>query len=192
MTVPCGREKKTKPPKCLLPCKIQSKCHHSNPHNCHANDCPPCKQTCLLPNDETNCEHPCQAKCHDAIKTQIVDKNFKPAGPWDIKHDRYEIKKLPHPKCEVKVEVGCIGGHEVSLWPCWNSKPASCGRICGRSLKCTNHLCHLMCHDGVDKASMIVSKPWTFFRTWNIKKIIKFYRSLITGQSFLHWMFGRM
>lgn len=157
MTVSCGREKKTKPPKCLLPCKIASKCHHTNPHNCHINECPPCKQLCLLENDVTNCVHPCQAKCHDAVKIQIVDKNFKPAGPWDIQTERYEIKQLPHPKCEIKVEVDCIGGHERALWPCWNSKPSSCGRICGRALKCGNHVCEIMCHDVEDKTLTTVS-----------------------------------
>lgn len=43
-SVLCGREKKTKPPKCLLPCKIKSKCHHINAHDCHFGDCPPCTQ----------------------------------------------------------------------------------------------------------------------------------------------------
>lgn len=151
--VPCGREKKTKSPKCNLPCKIPSKCHHLNAHNCHMNECPSCTEQCLLTNDVTNCDHPCRAKCHDAVKVQIIDKNFKPAGPWDIQPEKYEIQKLPHPKCEVKVPVECIGGHELALWPCWNSNPASCGRICGRNLKCGNHVCEQMCHTVEDKTS---------------------------------------
>ena len=60
--------------------------------------------------------------------------------------DIVEVKKLPHPPCEIKVPVTCIGGHETSLWPCCNSKAASCGRQCDRKLKCGNHVCELQCH----------------------------------------------
>ncbi|XP_055535843.1 NF-X1-type zinc finger protein NFXL1 [Wyeomyia smithii] len=144
--VPCGREKKVGSPKCRLPCRIHSKCHHSNPHNCHQGDCPPCQQICGLVNDTTNCEHPCAAKCHDAVRVVTKDKNFKPVGPWDVPMEIVEIKQLPHPPCEVKVSVTCIGGHEAALWPCYNSKPTSCGRPCGRALRCGVHTCQLQCH----------------------------------------------
>lgn len=157
ITVPCGREKKTKPPKCQFPCKIPSKCHHTNEHKCHMNDCPTCVQQCLLANDTTGCEHPCTAKCHDAVKVQVIDKNFRPAGPWEIQPEKIEIRKLAHPKCEVKVAVVCLGGHEKALWPCWNSKPSSCQRICGRNLKCGNHVCQILCHPVEDQSSMAVS-----------------------------------
>lgn len=156
ISVPCGREKKTKPPKCHFPCKISSKCHHINEHNCHMNDCPTCTKQCLLQNDTSNCSHLCTAQCHDAVKVQVTDKNFKPIGPWDIQPEKYEIRKLPHPKCEVKVPVTCIGGHETELFPCWNSKPSSCGRICGRALKCGNHVCERICHAVEDIKSVTV------------------------------------
>ncbi|XP_055611360.1 NF-X1-type zinc finger protein NFXL1 [Uranotaenia lowii] len=144
--VPCGREKKISTPKCKLPCRIPSKCHHLNPHNCHQDDCPSCQQVCGLPNDTTKCEHPCWAKCHDAVRVVTKDKNFVPAGPWDAPTEIVEIKQLPHPECEVKVPVTCIGQHETAQWPCYNSKPASCGRECGRQLKCGVHKCPLPCH----------------------------------------------
>ena len=79
--VTCGRERKTKPPKCKFPCKIPSKCHHENPHSCHQGDCPTCSQICNLKNDTTNCEHLCLAKCHDSVTIITKDKNFKP-GEW--------------------------------------------------------------------------------------------------------------
>lgn len=119
-------------------------------------DCPVCVQPCLLPNDVTGCEHPCPAKCHDAVKILIVDKNFKPAGPWDVPVEKYEVQKLPHPPCEIKVPVNCVGGHENTLWPCWNSKPGSCGRACGRALKCEQHVCERPCHEVADFKSMAV------------------------------------
>lgn len=111
----------------------------------------------MLKNDTTGCEHLCPVKCHDAVKTQIIDKNFKPAGPWDVQPEKYEIRKLPHPKCEEKIAVQCIGGHITELWPCWNSKPMSCGRICGRKLKCTNHVCEQFCHNVKTPESIEVS-----------------------------------
>ncbi|XP_058459485.1 NF-X1-type zinc finger protein NFXL1 [Malaya genurostris] len=144
--VPCGREKKIGSPKCRLPCRIHSKCHHTNPHSCHQGECPPCQQVCALVNDSTKCEHLCGAKCHDAVRVVTKDKNHKPVGPWDVPMEIVEIKKLPHPQCEVKVPVTCIGGHETSLWPCYNSKPATCGRACGRALRCGVHTCPLPCH----------------------------------------------
>lgn len=44
----------------------------------------------------------------------------------------------------------CIGGHEKVLWPCWNSQPSSCGRQCGRQLRCGNHFCQDQCHEVTD------------------------------------------
>lgn len=171
LTVPCGREKKTKPPKCSYLCKFASKCHHTNEHKCHMGECPTCVQPCLLANDVTGCEHPCQAKCHDAVKVLIVDKNFKPAGPWDVPVEKYEIQKQPHPPCGVKVPVDCIGGHENAMWPCWNSKPGSCGRPCGRALKCGHHVCEQQCHAVADYKSLAViikSKILANNSTWNL------------------------
>lgn len=161
--VACGREKKTKAPKCPLLCKIRSRCHHTNEHKCHMGECPQCNEPCLLENDTTNCDHPCTARCHDSVKVLVTDKNFKPAGPWDVQPEKYEIQKLPHPKCEIKVPVECIGGHETVQWPCWDSKPNSCGRICGRSLKCGNHKCEKMCHTVDDKTSMTVRIYYSFW-----------------------------
>lgn len=154
ITVPCGREKKTKPPKCMQPCKISSKCHHLNPHRCHSNDCPTCNQICDLTNDTTKCEHPCKANCHDSVKIVEVDKNFKPAGPWEVARETYTVKKLPHPKCEIPVSVVCIGGHETAMWPCHNSIPTSCQRFCERKLNCGNHNCKEICHSVKDQKSI--------------------------------------
>lgn len=71
--------------------RIPSKCHHENPHRCHGNDCPTCTQECMLPNTTTNCEHLCQVRCHDAVKIISIDKNFKPAGPWEKQVEKVDI-----------------------------------------------------------------------------------------------------
>lgn len=152
--VPCGRARKTKPPKCHLPCKKASSCHHENPHNCHEGSCPACIKPCNLPNDTTKCGHPCQARCHDSVMTRIVDKKWKPAGPWDVQPETIEFLKLPHPKCEQKVTTPCLGGHDTIQWPCWDSKPRTCGRPCARQLKCGNHLCTETCHPVSDLNSI--------------------------------------
>lgn len=70
---------------------------------------------------------------------------------------QFVIKKLPHPPCEVKVEVTCIGGHETVDMPCHTSKSLSCGRFCGRRLQCGNHTCQLECHTVSDLTSQKVT-----------------------------------
>jgi NF-X1-type zinc finger protein NFXL1 len=153
ISVICGREKKTKLPKCRLPCKIPSKCHHTNPHRCHEGVCSRCVQICNLPNDISRCGHLCQAQCHDYVKVVTKDKNFVPAGPWDVPVEKVEWKRIDHPLCEVPVEVTCIGGHETSPLPCHSAKSLSCGRKCQRKLNCENHVCQLECHSVVDRDS---------------------------------------
>ena len=49
------------------------------------------------------------------------------------------------------MDVRCIGDHETSSFPCSKAGPYSCGRECGRTLKCDNHICTLECHK-VNKA----------------------------------------
>ena len=46
ITVPCGKEKSIKPPKCRERCANPPDCHHEarEAHNCHFGECPPCKQ----------------------------------------------------------------------------------------------------------------------------------------------------
>lgn len=150
----CGLAKKTKPPKCYLPCRKPSKCHHENLHNCHqALECPPCTKVCNLLNDTTKCTHPCQAKCHDSVMIKTVEKNWKPTGPWDVQPETIEFRQLAHPKCEEKVDTPCLGGHEVVKWPCWDSKPRTCGKPCDRILNCGNHSCKKMCHFVSDPSS---------------------------------------
>lgn len=142
VTVPCGRERRARPT-CMELCRIPSKCHHQNKHKCHKGDCPSCNQVCGLKNDTTNCDHLCSARCHAAVKVPLKNTSN---NIFEYKFDNYEIKQMPHPKCEKLVMVECIGGHEIAEWPCWNSKPTSCHRPCGRKLKCGNHKCSIACH----------------------------------------------
>ncbi|GFO45458.1 NF-x1-type Zinc finger protein nfxl1 [Plakobranchus ocellatus] len=155
ISVPCGRERDTKPPRCNQPCRAPSECHHPErqKHRCHFGDCPPCSFVCNLKLE--GCSHSCPAVCHDSVKTRIEDKSVK-IGPWDARPARIEKLKKPCPPCVVPISIQCLGKHETSEIPCSRVKAYSCGRICGRSLECGNHVCQLECHivtDAVDDNS---------------------------------------
>ncbi|XP_076446589.1 NF-X1-type zinc finger protein NFXL1-like [Babylonia areolata] len=145
ITVPCGKEKVTKPPRCNLPCKIRPVCHHPErqKHRCHFGECPACSQVCNLP--LPSCLHSCPVRCHDAVKVKVEDRGKK-EGPWARTAAYIETVKQPCPPCQVPVPVECMGKHEISQFPCSEVRPHSCGRKCGRGLECGNHTCQLDCH----------------------------------------------
>lgn len=143
VTVPCGRRKRTKPPRCVRPCKIPPDCHHSKriPHRCHFGDCPPCQQVCRK---QLKCTHSCPAVCHSAVMVKVEGQ--KASMPWEETGGHLERKCLSCPDCQVLVPITCFGEHETSEWPCYIAKPASCHRPCGRTLSCGNHECQMECH----------------------------------------------
>ncbi|XP_021938982.1 NF-X1-type zinc finger protein NFXL1 isoform X3 [Zootermopsis nevadensis] len=157
LTVPCGRKKQTRPPRCSKPCsglgpslisarRIKPNCHHPSrePHRCHFGDCPPCQQVCGMLLDP--CKHKCPAPCHSAVWVKVEEDQKKPVGPWDKVQPQVELKALPCPRCKVPVPVMCLGSHETLDWPCYVANPTSCERECGRMLMCGNHTCRLLCH----------------------------------------------
>ena len=94
VTVLCGKEKSTKPPRCRELCTIPTTCHHPRRQNhyCHFGDCPLCILPCLLP---LPCGHSCMARCH----TEPRRPARKPGqAPW-IKLDSVEKVVLPCPPC---------------------------------------------------------------------------------------------
>lgn len=165
----CGRGKKNRAPKCKELCKLPSKCHHEPPpHKCHLGDCTNCSQICdeLLP-----CSHPCLAKCHDYVKVITKDKNFVAKLPGEAAAEKIEMKKLPHPPCETKLSIVCVGNHETTIMSCHQAKSLSCGRNCNRKLDCGNHFCKLSCHpvknhesDDQDENCEDCQSPCTFAR----------------------------
>ena len=154
LKVPCGREKSVRGPRCKRLCQASPECHHTEvtKHFCHSGPCPPCKQQCarLLP-----CSHSCPAPCHQNVRVR-VESGARPVGPWEERGPQYRIEATPCPPCSHPVSVTCPGGHETSTWPCHSSKPAPCGRKCGRRLACGNHSCERDCHkvrQAVDEVS---------------------------------------
>eukprot|EP01135_Chromosphaera_perkinsii_P003478 Nk52_evm4s245 gene=Nk52_evmTU4s245 len=144
-TVPCGRERTSKPPKCRKMCCIllgkkaensEDICEHiENEHACHFGDCPKCEVAC---NRELfGCQHKCKAKCHGGIRSKC-------------------------PPCEVPVTVMCKGGHERKEIPCHAlgdrvypgvsvvEEFYQCGSQCGKSLSCNQHVCANPCHSPTD------------------------------------------
>lgn len=146
ITVPCGKEKLTRPPRCNYPCRQPPICHHSSqiPHRCHFGDCPPCGLVCGK--QLGRCPHSCPIRCHSAVRTIIRDNAVR-AGPWEARPMvKEEIVCKPCPPCQVPIPKQCIGLHEISKFPCSEVRDYSCGRKCGRKLDCGNHTCSKECH----------------------------------------------
>ncbi|XP_051914519.1 NF-X1-type zinc finger protein NFXL1, partial [Hippocampus zosterae] len=145
LTVPCGRERSTKPPRCKELCRAPSSCHHParERHRCHAGPCPPCAQPCVLP--LAGCPHTCPQPCHDRVL--LRSQQVQLSGPWEQPSEpAFVTKALPCPPCQVPIPVSCFGEHEVSEVPCSRQGRFSCKRPCGRPLRCGNHTCGRECH----------------------------------------------
>ncbi|GFR97491.1 NF-X1-type zinc finger protein NFXL1 [Elysia marginata] len=140
ISVPCGRERDTKPPRCNQLCRAPSECHHPQrqKHRCHFGECPPCSFVCNLSLE--GCQHKCPVKCHDSVRTKIEDKSVK-IGPWDARPIRFEKVKKPCPPCQVPVSVQCMGLHEAGV----ECQPCELGCEAERPPGC-NHKCPKPCH----------------------------------------------
>ncbi|KXJ15805.1 NF-X1-type zinc finger protein NFXL1 [Exaiptasia diaphana] len=98
VTLPCGRERTTKPPKCHELCS-----------------CPPCRQTCG--NAYKTCEHSCLLPCHDNIpekaSTKISQGQKLTWGPVNRKPEPESVVCMPCPPCQSPVQRKCFGEHEL-------------------------------------------------------------------------------
>ena len=119
VTVPCGKERTTAPPACVLRCRQPTDCDHPvrQPHNCHFGACPPCTLPCGKP--LPRCEHTCTAPCHPGSRC-------KPCGEL--------------------VSRSCVGGHEERSMACHLPALFRCERPCGVPLACGRHTCEQRCH----------------------------------------------
>nr|XP_046185217.1 NF-X1-type zinc finger protein NFXL1-like [Oncorhynchus gorbuscha] len=142
LTVPCGRERSTKPPRCKELCRSPPSCHHPSreTHRCHPGPCPPCRQACLLA--LKRCQHPCPQPCHDQVMVKTSDRVL--AGPWEQSSEPAFVRKaLPCPPCLVPIPTACLGEHEAG------PECVVCEEGCvnPRSPGCP-HPCLLACHPG--------------------------------------------
>jgi len=147
ISVPCGKEKITKPPRCKLSCRIPPDCHHEKriPHKCHYKRCPACKQRCS--NQYTTCEHQCVEVCHDRIfNARAKEMDMLRNNPNKKINEDIYFQPLPCPPCKAPINKLCFGEHGTRSIPCSELKPYSCGEPCGRVLECTNHVCLRECH----------------------------------------------
>ncbi|XP_057312601.1 NF-X1-type zinc finger protein NFXL1-like [Hydractinia symbiolongicarpus] len=145
ITVPCGKEKTTKPPRCKQSCGTPPDCHHTSRanHRCHYGRCPPCKYKCEK--TLSGCQHLCQETCHDHIfdKEATELNKLRSASKKAV---RDVFVSLPCPSCKTPVSKLCLGEHVNEDFPCSEVKPYSCRRPCGRLLACGNHTCERECH----------------------------------------------
>ncbi|XP_033984204.1 LOW QUALITY PROTEIN: NF-X1-type zinc finger protein NFXL1 [Trematomus bernacchii] len=144
LSVPCGRERSTKPPRCKETCRSPPSCHHPSrePHRCHILPCPPCRQPCQRP--RPRCTHTCPLPCHDLV---TVKSHVRLAGPWEQPSAPAFVQKaLPCAPCCSPHPTACFGEHEVSAVPCHRQGRFSCSQPCGRPLTCGNHTCSRECH----------------------------------------------
>ncbi|KAL5012277.1 hypothetical protein ScPMuIL_010828 [Solemya velum] len=157
ITVPCGKEKSIKPPRCHQKCKNPPACHHARrgSHRCHFGDCPPCMQICSKKQEK--CDHTCSSICHTALKVKVKE-NVRRAGPWESAPVvREEIVDRPCPPCAYPMPMQCLGEHETTNMPLENAKDEftagigceSCESQClqPRPQGCS-HQCLLTCHPG--------------------------------------------
>ncbi|XP_034255389.1 NF-X1-type zinc finger protein NFXL1 [Thrips palmi] len=142
--VPCGRQRRTRAPRCSKLCLNPPECHHKKreDHACHFGHCPPCTQVCNM--QHSQCGHNCSKPCHSAVWMKV--ERQAPAGPWELAAPQLVQRNLPCPPCSEPLQVICLGKHDTTTMPCHAAKSMSCGKKCGRNLKCTNHLCDLECH----------------------------------------------
>ncbi|XP_029444066.1 NF-X1-type zinc finger protein NFXL1 [Rhinatrema bivittatum] len=153
LSVPCGRERTTKPPRCKMLCSQLPTCHHPvrEQHRCHFGPCPPCRQSCQKVLEK--CSHFCPAPCHDEALIKQTGLH-QPAGPWEqLSEPAFIQTALPCPPCQVPIPMECLGKHKVSPIPCHSVGPFSCGRPCGRLLDCSNHSCVRECHEVTETSS---------------------------------------
>lgn len=142
--VPCGRQRRTRAPRCNRLCLNPPECHHEKreDHSCHFGHCPPCNQSCNFVHSP--CGHRCTKPCHSSVWVKVQQQ--APAGPWELAAPQLVLRNLPCPPCSEPVNVICLGGHDLSVMPCHAAKSLSCGKKCGQPLNCGNHLCSLECH----------------------------------------------
>lgn len=130
-------------------CGKSDACVHPCTQLCHPGPCPPCQATvtrkcgcgrsekmmqCCQKDDlecdarcdkELNCEaHRCERKCHGGLCED----------------------------CEMEIEHVCYCGRKQKSLPCTKennvSLKYSCANVCDKQLKCGNHRCQRLCHDG--------------------------------------------
>ncbi|KAK1890326.1 NF-X1-type zinc finger protein NFXL1 [Dissostichus eleginoides] len=114
LSVPCGRERSTKPPRCKETCR----------------------QPCLRP--RPRCTHTCPLPCHDLVT--VKSQQVRLAGPWEQPSAPAFVQKaLPCAPCAVPIPTACFGEHEGRFscsQPC--GRPLTCGNhTCSRE-------CHLV------------------------------------------------
>ena len=139
----CGRKTKPDPTR-------KYNCPHKCLLRCHPGSCPPCE---LSVSRECGCgKTQITAKC---LASDIEVACNKPCGK-QLSCGQHFCERICHSdpcsECEVKKVQICFCGSEKKEVEC-NLETAlidtfSCGKTCGKPLKCGNHKCEQTCHFG--------------------------------------------
>ncbi|XP_016340341.1 NF-X1-type zinc finger protein NFXL1-like [Sinocyclocheilus anshuiensis] len=141
ISVPCGREKSTRPLRCKQLCRKPALCHHSSQeqHRCHSGPCPLCKHVIWQTPAISARSSDIQMSGGECVTAGVKASQKISRGFLKVTLCRglsWFLWSCPG---------GCLGD-KVSPVPCHTRGPFSCGRSCGRTLACGNHSCSLECH----------------------------------------------
>ncbi|KAI5686069.1 NFX1 type zinc finger [Leishmania braziliensis] len=150
----CGKVSKPKydplvtPHSCGRLCgRVRPFCTHRCPAQCHPGPCPrcqllvgpqpcPCGATtytypCGQPDPETTCSNPCRRPLTCGKHTCLLPCHTGPCPP-----------------CSELMTLICYCGKTTQQRLCTKETKFFCGSVCGKTLRCGQHTCTLLCHDG--------------------------------------------
>jgi len=152
----CGRHKCNqkccvdKDHNCNIICSKKLSCgQHKCDEVCHTGFCPSCWRAGF---DELAC------RCGSTVLYPPISCGAKPPEcdqPCDLVHPcSHQVLHSCHndetcPPCTVLTTKQCMGGHEIWKNVACHLTDVSCGRKCGKVLKCGLHACIKTCHKGV-------------------------------------------
>ncbi|GAB5368049.1 hypothetical protein AAMO2058_001284500 [Amorphochlora amoebiformis] len=133
--------------KCTRECNKRLKCGHLCNDTCHAGRCRPCTRVLF---DGVSC--PCggsKLPGPQRCGTKPPKCNRPCSRPRKCGHPcRYTCHEGKCPPCVTLTTKPCYGGHTTLKNQACHKPRMSCGRICGRILKCKIHKCTRVCHSG--------------------------------------------
>lgn len=158
----CGKRKNpvlepgVLPGSCGDPCLKErgeegSGCPHKCNALCHPGPCAPC--VVQAPGKKCLCgRETVFRKCGEAIELEGLKCNRVCGKVRECGHECLSVchnHEAQGGECEVVVNVGCYCGRVEEKLPCEIGRAGfSCGKICGKLLKCGKHHCEMQCHDG--------------------------------------------
>lgn len=134
---------------CGEPCGRSETCDHPCTQLCHPGPCPPC---CAMVTRSCGC-----GKTQKMLQCgQKSDLECDQQCEKELNCKMHKCEKPCHSStcgdCDKEVEQTCYCERDKKSVPCTEesneSLRYSCFRVCNKALKCKNHKCKWLCHDG--------------------------------------------